>query len=647
MHCLIPRHWRATGSLPAFFVILAVLATAVPSLAGPQHWGFGMSYLAAVKQIGGQKQLVVYEGPLRAKNATWISRWIDRTTDVSAVISGGIAVGNFWPSDPGKEYLVLVSQSGTTVTLRVLDAPECFKVGQWTLKSTGTVTVSSGSVVAAATGDLASLGKDQLLLLVQDGATLKVLILTPPTTSTGTTWTISRQGTLPSVTGSYLGFACGDFWNEDKDRIALATSVGGATRLAFYSFSTSTNTFSLITTDAAGDLPVLAQNGLTAGDYVKDGFDVLTLLPSEPASLFQLRVAPAKSPSDPYNPGPWYTGKAISRQLLPGNGGGASQIVMTGTFGDSGALPTALGVGRVFGYLINIPTTPQAVSPARDAEIVFTHRTPLKGERSANYGWPYKDETVTWDINLKNNGPMTIPKGAVTLKVWINTPYRNADTNPATCGNPDYTIPVGVDIPAFNPIIPSYTVYPVTCAWPYDLVPTEPGSSYMRLNLYELGERWLVISMDCTGDTIVRNNRYEAMLGAQTFHPSFTTDPGMNSLADHRGPGIPGDPSSYEYIYRKLADAEVCMFERSGTTANEDVLQRPYFDGYEMGIPDLGQGQGWEYVTTNYEGWRSQNHSRADLNQGWVRFTWDDGGAELHEVGHLYTPLGDLYQYYA
>ena len=625
------------------------------ALCGPQHWGSGYPYLAALETHGSSKWLVVYEGPLRAKDSVWIPRWVDRATDFSSVGSAGLVIGNFWTAGVSRDYLVLVTQAGNTVTLKVLQPPDYFKVGSWTLRSTSTVTLTSGTVIAAAAGNplgrtvagtLLDNGVDQILLLVQDGSTLRVVMLTPPGSPTGTTWTIAKNVALPAITGDYRGFACGDFWNENKDVFAVATVTGGATAIAFYQFNTSSSTFSLITTDAAADLPAIALNGLVAADYCRDGFDVLTLIPPEPNGTFQLRAAPAK-PGQTYNPGAYYNGKAMSRQWLPGNGGAASRVVMTGTFQTQSTANTAFTAGRVFGYVNKDIGAQLSYSSSPDAEIAFTHRTPLYSlfAGAPHWGWPFKDEPVTYEINLKNNGQSTIPGGSATVKVWINTPCRNADTNPATCDNPDYVFTVTDPLPPFDPNNPSYIKLNASTTWPYDLIAAGPGATRKKVNLDAVGERWLVVTMDCAGDTNLRNNRYEAAFHGMTYHPLFR----YNSTLADREPTVDGDPCSIEYLARKMADGILCVYERSGTTNNEDALQRPYMDSYGIGFPDdypdpAQREAAWRAVQEWYEGWRE-----LDLwwgqGQNWERFDWTYA-AELHESGHLFSPLGDLYGLY-
>lgn len=642
--------------LCALAALGAFACVSPPALSGPQHFGFGQGYFVALEQVGDQRRLAVYETPIRAKDATWLTRWLDRTTNLAQILPGGLAVGNFWPADVGKERVVVVSQSGGTYTLKAMNPPEYFATDAWSVALTGQASQTlPATFLGAAAGDLDSTGKDTVLLLLRDTTGLKVASLSPLRSPAGTSiadplaktprantaWNVNRVYSVPDVPGEIRGFACGDFWNEDHDTLAIASRYNGVTVLRY--FSVSGIALVPIVTDAATDLPDLAPFGITAGDYTKDGFDTLTLLPADTTAPVQVRSAPAK-PLQSYNPGYVYDGKAYSGQWLPGNGGASSIVDMTGAL-ESSATRLAVGAGRVFGYIVPEPTTQLTYIDVPDAEIAFTHRTPTKNERLP-YGWPNKGETVSWEINLKNNGQSTLPAGTAVLKAWVGTRYRNADTNPATCDAPDVTIPITADLPPFDPNNPTYQTYTVGSAWPYDLVPVNPGATWKKINLDAVGERWLVVKLSWPGDANLRNNRYEAAYGSQTFHPVFRENA---DLAD-RAPTVLGDPPSQEYCRRKLADAVQSMYERSHLTDGGDVLERLYFDGYEVGWADDLQeperSARWKWIQDRYEGWREQ-----DIWAGrwgpWERFNWGDGNAELHETAHLFQPLGDLYQYYA
>jgi hypothetical protein len=632
-----PRQPLPRRVLP--FVALSLMG-AVAAWAGPQHWGFGFSYLAALEEVDGVRRLVVYEPPLHATDEVWPSRWIDRDTDYSAVPAGGLAVGDFWPGPFSREYLATVTLADANLTVGVYEPPEYFAVRPWTLKATSTPIPVTGTILGATAGNIRNQAKDQLLVAMDDGGAVKIVMLSAPASPTSTAWTKAAEAVLPVASSTFLGYAVGDFWNENKDHVAVATSLAGATQLAFYAYNSGGNAFSLVTTDAAGDLPVVQPDGLAAADYEKDGFDVLTLL--SPSGDFELRVAPAKSGDQPYDYGPEYTGKAFSGQGMPGNGGDSSLVVMTGSLGTEADDRLAVGAGRLYGYVNTDLNTRYSINTGLDAQIAFAHRRPRKDE-CPPYGWPALGQTVSYDINLNNNGNMAIPAGEVRLKVWVNRPNRNADTDPATCDAPDYDFIIDEPLAAYAPLSPSYVVRTVTMSWPYSLIPAGPGATWRKINLEAVGERWVVATLEYPNDVNLRNNRYEIPMGALTFHPIFRN---AGSLLD-RQPTVQGDPPSKEYLSRKLADAVQCMWERSQTKSGEPVLQRLWFDSYEIGWPtdQPNPNQAWAIVQAKFEGWRELD-GWWGIGQGWERFNWGDGGAELHETGHLFHPIGDLYQYY-
>ena len=154
------------GGLPLMAVVMMLATAPAPLLAGPHHWGFGFPYLAAVEEVGGQRRLAVYEPPLRAKDCAWPTRWLDVTTDWSGVLPGGIAIGNFWPTSPGTEYLAAVRQEAGSLRVDVYAAPECFAVHPWAKLSTSLPIAVSGTFLGATAGDLLGLGRDQLMLAI-------------------------------------------------------------------------------------------------------------------------------------------------------------------------------------------------------------------------------------------------------------------------------------------------------------------------------------------------------------------------------------------------------------------------------------------------------------------------------------------------
>src|SRR5512142_822245 len=110
---------------------LCALACCFCAHAGPSHYGFGQGYLAAIESTPSGNRLAVYEPPLRAKNTNWFPRWLDRSHTFDNVLPGGLAVGDFWPSDFGKAWLVTVSQSGPNASLKVLEPPETVSTKPW------------------------------------------------------------------------------------------------------------------------------------------------------------------------------------------------------------------------------------------------------------------------------------------------------------------------------------------------------------------------------------------------------------------------------------------------------------------------------------------------------------------------------------
>ncbi len=638
------KRFRQPASSPyltrnTLLVSLLLLGVALPSAttAGPQHWGFGFSYLAAIEEVDGTRRLVVYEPPLFARDHTWLSRWVDRETDFGTVDAGGLAVGDYWPDEFGTAYLTTVRQDADRIYIDTYQPPEFFTTDAWAHSATSGGLLVSGSFLGATAGDLRGVGNDQLVVALQDGSDIRVALYNPLYSPGAGAWGQYASATLPDVMGDYLGIACGNFWTDGGTHLVLATDVGGTTQLRFYDWTGSA--FNLVTTDAA-PLPTIIPNGLTAADYEKDGFALLTLVRAD--GTFELRSAPAR-PGDSYDPGPEYTGQSLARVPMPGNGGTASQLAMTGTFGATADQRIAVGAGRLFGYIETNLDQRWPIAGGYDPQISFIHRTPRK-DQVPPYGWPANGDPVTFEVNLSNNSSaLAIPANAVRLKIWYNRLNRNADTDPLTCDTPDVNILIDESLPAYDPYNPSYVMRSVSFDWPYNLVWAGDGATWKRLDLNEGNERWVIARIEFANDLSRRNNRYEVPVHGVTFHPCLRTN---DSLAD-RNPTVYRDPPSKEYLCRKIADAVQCMWERSPTRDGDPVLQRLYFDSYQIGWPNDAPNpqEAWEEVQSKYEGWRELD-GWWGINQGWERFDWWDGGAELHETGHLFHPIGDLYQYH-
>jgi hypothetical protein len=636
--------------------LFIVVMPCLDSGADPQHWGMGFSYLVTVERDGPKNRLVVYAPPLRAKDAVWIARWVDASDSFKDLVAGGLAVGDFWPANFGKEYLAaLTKDSQGDVWIKLFEPPEVFSTKPWRL----VVQFRFGkrNVIAATAGDLLGKGRDQLIVITKETSGYNAWFLVPPDRP-GSGWSEARKATLPNL-GKLTGAACGDFWGSKKDSLALAvennmplflypSAFEKYTQLHFYSYDGPA--FKPIVRDLWMIAPTAPL--FTGADFVKDGFDVLVTARD---ARFELRVAPRRLPTDPIDPGPLYTGRAPSGQWLPGSGYSINRLVMNGTRESAapGSL-VAVAAGRVFGYIrfpgvahedfgkhLESLRATAKIDAAPDAEIAFASRFPTKLIRGTpeqvapNFGWPLKDEEIGYEIAIKNNGSTPIAAGA-RLRYWINTPYRNADTR-SDLGYREQVL--AEPIPPFDPLNPRYVTVRITTLWPYDLIPAAPGSTWKKINLEQVGERWMVAVLEAPGDANPRNNRYETALHAWTFHPVFNDHANPPTLADRATP-IAGDPSSVEYLARKLADAIGCAYERAGTSKNEDVLIRTCFDGYHVGK----KHPMWARLQPYYEGWRDLTQWWG--NEGWHRLDWKhDGGGELHETGHLFVPLGDFYGY--
>ncbi|NUN50117.1 MAG: hypothetical protein HUU15_14920, partial [Candidatus Brocadiae bacterium] len=86
---------------PSRFPLRAALALLLLPLAsivradGPQHWGFGQGYLAGlVTREDGSRDLVVWSGPARARDARWLVRWRHEKI-AGPQQSAWLAVGDF------------------------------------------------------------------------------------------------------------------------------------------------------------------------------------------------------------------------------------------------------------------------------------------------------------------------------------------------------------------------------------------------------------------------------------------------------------------------------------------------------------------------------------------------------------------------
>jgi hypothetical protein len=703
-----------------------IVSAAVSALAGPQHWGFGFGYLVTIEQNEkGERALSVYEPPMRVKDGEWLLRWRDTSDQYKDVLPNGLAVGNFWPEAMGsKEYVVaLTATEGGPPMILILDPAEVFSTRSWKVLAQAPLPgwPQGAQVIATAAGDVLGTKRAQLVVLAWKGNDEVLYVWVPgagadqPWTLSATrAWPRSSPGPVRDERNALTGATVADFWGAGTDSVLLrhagenySYSVVGLGEAPAGGIPRELNL-----SGVCGErvrIPAGELGALVACDFLKDGFAYCALVARDRPEI-EFRTAPRLA--DKLFNTCWvradetFAGAKLTDQKV-----GESRQIMTGKRQAPFGKVVAAGAGRVFGYITagveerkQKLWKPWQYHGYNDVEIAFAHRTPVykRGmpkkwqdaewpwEPDDHYGWPFKDEEVTYEVSLKNNGPEPIPPGKVTLSAWVNTPDRNADILPADVASapggrrgegeapaeprgrgsagaspsrPNFEFTINEPIPPFDPAKPQYTVVKVPLKWPYDLE-QPPGWTWKRINVRQVGERWLVLRADYDGDENERNNRYELALNSLLFRPVWRFDVDapphpspdglegrpdrkINTLA-YRAPVVGGDPESKEYNGRKLADAVQCMWERSRTSDGGDIWQRVVFDSYRLsdsqgrgGLKPNNRAEDWLY----YEGPRDGEHW-VGLWGDYERFDPRDGGAELHETGHLFHPVGDLYHYF-
>jgi hypothetical protein len=640
--------------------LLAAALLAIPAAAGgPQHYGFGQGYLASLEtRDDGGADLVVCAAPLRAKDGPWLARWrFDGIVSPGETKTSWVAVGDFAPKTHGKALLALV-ELGQGLDVTLFDPPESFSTRAWKTLPAKSRTIPAealkGVPLYVAAGNLLASESDRLVVLAKTSdaadAQLRIVWVTAPAREDVAAEVVGMEPLpLGIPAANVTGFAVGDFWGTGQDAICVAETAEGRTVLHFLRWGAEVSPaacFVKVCDDAARDVPPLAPGGLCAGDFVRDGFDALFLVPAEEAAPAQVRVAPRREAGEKQDLGPLYTGRALSRQPLPGFAGASSALAMSASpQALAGRGRVSIGAGPVFGMVKGDLTkegrAAQAVSELPDAEIAFVHRTPeCSLEGAPGFGWPAKNEPVTWTVWLKNNGGKEIEAHSV-LRVWVCSPVPNPDTLPGA--KPDREIRVPEEIRPWDAEKFRYVDAKIESAWPYALEEC-PGGKWKRLDLGTTGERWLVIVLSAPGDTNERNNRIEIPWHGVAFRPLLrSTKPCPDRKAN-----VSGDPPSLDYLAWKLADALTCMWERGGTAANEDPQVAVYYGGFEPGWPDdLKEPEKtarWKALRARWElvrqldGWWSEG-------QNWERFGWADGSGELLETAKLLHPVGDLAAY--
>ncbi|MEK7466085.1 MAG: hypothetical protein AAB074_01610 [Planctomycetota bacterium] len=659
--------------LTAFHASFLLLASGLcASAQGVQHWGFGHGSLATLQtREDGSRDLVVYEAPLRAKDAAWLVRW--RSEKIAGPQAAAwVACGDFKPQKVGKAYVVVATADGAGLTVTLYDPPEVFTTRAWAALPAKNRLIPAeklgGTVEHIAAGNLygSRLDPDGLCVLIRSGegdtANWFVGQVRVPMDEKGEAELTRREPLPVKADPSFVaGFAVGDFWGTGEDSICFPIGGEAGTQLKFLRWGREVSPgacFVKVVDDIAQDVPPLATGGICAADYLKDGFDAITLLPADPEAPMEVRVAPAREPGKGREPGPFYNGHMPSRQAWPGFGGYMSVVSMRGRpegldKRKEGPLPIA--GGPVFGYVrgtLDGQTRAANVLDERgDAGIACAHRiAPWNvGEGEPHFGWPLQGEETSWQIVVKNNGKHEVAGGG-KLRVWLCTDKPNADL---TGVKPDMEMLVE-RMEAENADKPDYKIFTVKGPWPWALVDC-PGEKWKRLNLGEVGERWLIATIEAPGDVNERDNRLEVPWHGLPYHPILRD---WGNLRDSR-PMVPGDPPGLEYLMRKTADAVNATWARAGGAYNEDALIRVFFDGFDVGwpddVPEREKERTWRAYREKYEGLRQlESHWGGD----WERLDWKgpekpedkrvvkdplkDTADELKEVARLFHPLAGI-----
>ena len=299
------RDFRGAEALRNIVIAIVVRTLFITEcIAGPQHWGSGYPYLIALQSQGDKEALVAFEGPLRCKDADWIARWVDTSNSLSGLVRDGIACGDFWPGEFGTEYLAGLVKNSTTVTLRVLVPPEVFSTKPWKVIRTSRLEIDPENMRGVCAGDVLGRKSDQLLVL----AGQKLFVVAPPATPSENGWKAAATLDIPkAIEASHI--ACGDFWGEGKDYVAVGHVLNrGTFSISYYEYDG--KELELVTADSAKDIPAPYPGGFLAADFTKDGFDTLTIIPQDRKQSMQIRVAPRKNTDYRPSLGPLYNGRA-------------------------------------------------------------------------------------------------------------------------------------------------------------------------------------------------------------------------------------------------------------------------------------------------------------------------------------------------
>lgn len=657
---------------PRLCARILIVFGALTTVAAPSYYGFGFPHIIALEHNAelytSSYAIVAYDTPIRAKNeGTFLSRFVWQDPAFSQVVTGGVAVGNFWPSTDTREYMMLMRRYGTTLSGEVYRAPGVYSTRGWNKKSSahfGNATAGGeNDIVCIAAGNVLPQFTGAELLVVESlsddyraDPQHRLRVYSPPATSHDNTWTLRGTVTsLPEPGMEVIGMTAGDFAWAGRAWIAIMYRDGADKIVRYYDLSNFPNY-----TARGEDITSFhtsADFSLASGDYTREyGREGQAYLTS---FVFDNGV---------YRPMVYSNQFGSTPQALPMIDGWFNY----GMRAYSNA-PIAVTAGRVFGYLTErYPYHSQYRDPPQgphrsDPAVAWIERRPIYSKRrnpfdstwNTHFGWPLPGQAITNTVILKNSGTAATPPGSIRVSAWFNTPYRNADTAPPTMYTPDTQFVVNVSIPTF--VTPEPTTYATHAAvaygteWPYAFDDHHPTRRLILTTEY-----WNVVSIENIGapeaDVNERNNRHEMAVHAWTLRPVFYPKTALTN--DYR-PNVKNDPHSIVYIMHKLGNAIQAMWERSGTSDNEDVKIRVALDGFE--IDDKSNVErSWVFNGTNvwdfFEGCRGLDYNPQLDPYGhpygvwpghgvWQRFNRDAEGDEGHETTHLFHQLGDIYQY--
>ncbi len=643
-----PRAARSTA------VLLALLSPAL-AFATPQHWGFGFGYLVCLEEDDrGRQAFSVYAPPLHVADGPWQLRW--RTAiELPALVPNGLVVGDFWPAPMSEEAVVAVTRAnaGALETL-TYDVPDLFGPDSWPLVGRNALRLprdaAADRVRSVAAGDVLNLGFDQLVVLLAGetaGEPDELVLFEPPPKAGQGAWRMIGAVT-PLTFSRPVDLAIANFWGQANTRIALRTPRrGDADRTSYWAVRRNNLGVLEATQVAQGVLPAADHppTFFVAGDALKDGFGYLFLGDGTPGSdAVAVRVAPVNL-NDPFGAIWVEEGITFAGADLRNRSTASGQAIMTARRERPHGRVVAADIGRVFGYITPDAAERRALlekdwtaAGGPDVEVAFVRRLPeyprtipeqwqeqpWPAEIDEHFGWPLAGESFEFAVYLKNNGSEPLPAESVGIVAWVGAAQPNVDALPDAAGAISFRTRLTEPLAPFNPEEPNYAEVRIPATWPYAL--EQPaGWTWRRLNLESVGERWLVVRAFHRDDRNRRNDRYEVPFHAHQLRPVVPATDEARALS-RRLPTVTGDPESYEYVVRKLADALTAVWARSPGSDTRPIPFRVSSAGVRPGQPVTLTDDRVRYDATPELG------LDFGLTSNFLRFNRADGGGLLNSV---------------